>query len=217
MKIGRDSIRIEAIGQRAGGVAQHEAAAAMADIEDHAAFARLQQVGVELALVVHIGHRAAKHVGSDVALAQVLRDEFVIRPLGQEVAEIDHYGQAGLVAGFDGGIDAVPIRLPIVGRLDADDGVLVLRGEAGDGVGIEVVLLGEIADHAEAGNVDEREHAGAGAIDDGGLEELEVAPAAGAGVDHGGDAGAKAEGVWRHAQVAGPGARVACGEEDVNM
>ena len=93
----------------------------------------------------------------------------------------------------------------------------MLGGELRDGVGAKVVLLGAVAYHAEAGDIHHGEDARPGAVDHRSAKQLEVPPAAGPGVDHRRDAGAEAERVGLHAVIAGPGAGVAGGEEDVDV
>lgn len=217
MEVGRDGIGEEAVFDGAGGIAEDEAAAAMADVELDAAFACVEEVGVEFAVFVDVGNGAAEHVGGDVAGAEVFVDEFVVGALGEEIAEVDHDRDIGFGAGGNGGVNGFPIGGLVVGGFDADDDILVFGGEFGDGVGVEVVLFGGVGDHAEAGDVEHGEDAGAGAVDDGGAEDFEVAPAGGAGIDHGGDAGAEGEGIGLDGVIAGPGAGIAGGEEDVDV
>ena len=79
------------------------------------------------------------------------------------------------------------------------------------------VLLGDVRHHAESDDVQHREDACCGAIDDAVSEILEVAPPGTAHVDHRGHARAEAELVRQHAVVAGPGVLHAGGGKDVDM
>ncbi|MGC4055608.1 MAG: hypothetical protein QM757_42835 [Paludibaculum sp.] len=106
-----------------------------------------------------------------------------------------------------------------MGGFDANDHVGELLREPGQFLGLHVlgVLLDDVSHHAEAGDVDEGEDFGFGAVDHREFEELEVAPAGAAGVGHGGDSGAEAEVVRADAVIAGPGVGNDGGGEDVGV
>src|SRR5262249_30602927 len=90
--------------------------------------------------------------------------------------------------------------------LDPYDYVFVFGCHRRDLFGLEVAadLFGDVRHHSQTGDIDQSQHARANAVDDGAPESFEIAPTGAAGVDHGGDAGAKAERVRLHAVVASP-------------
>ena len=123
---------------------------------------------------VHVG----VHVGHDVARPQVLEQQVFERERGRVVAEVDHHRHVHGGSRLDRTLDRIPFSARIMRDLDPDDRGRVLldphRGEPR--VHVAEVLLDRAALHARADDVDEGEHAGAGAIDDLFLELREVPP-----------------------------------------
>ena len=128
------------------------------------------------------------------------------RPLRQEVTEVHHHRDAGQRTGLDCLVDGSPIRQPIVRALDAHDHVLVFLSQPRHFFGVEVFLLGDVGDHAEAGDVDMRQHARLEPllVDHGMTEEFEVAPTRAARVHGRGDAGRQRVRIRLHAVIARP-------------
>ena len=201
------------------GDAPEETAAAVADVEDDAALARLDESGIRLAGYQLVA-QARVHVRVDVARPQLLRDEVRERPLvGVVVAEIDHHRNVRRRCRFDRALDRGPFRSGVVRGLDADDRPLVLLRHRRGRLRIHVgeVLLELPAAHPVADDVDEGQHARARAIDDARLEVLEVPPARPAGIGHRRDANAERETVGIHAVVAGIRAGLAGAGVDVGV
>ena len=82
---------------------------AVADVEQHAAFSRLPQGGIDLAGWVLLAAQARVHVRVDVARTQLARDELGERTLGFIGAEVDHHRQRRERAGFDGAFHGDPL------------------------------------------------------------------------------------------------------------
>ena len=212
VEVGRDRVGEEAGLDRRHRDAPDEAAAAVPDVEDHAALPALQQHRIQVPRPIELAPQARVHVGVDVARPQLLRDQLFDRPFGLVRPEVHHDGNAGDGAGFDGALDRRPLRTGIVRRLDPDDEALVLERHLGSRLGLHVgeVLLELAAAHAVADDVDERQHARPRSVDDPGLEVLEVPPAGAAGVGDRRHADAEAEPVGIDTVVPGvqPGSPV---------
>ena len=74
-----------------------------------------------------------------------------------------------------------------------------------------------VTGHADAPDIQEGQHAGARTIDDGLFELREVAPARGAGIDHGRDSHAQSEGVGVDAGFAARQAHAVRSGKDVRV
>jgi hypothetical protein len=188
-----------------------KAAAAVADVEEHAAFAGLGEIRQDAAVGIDAGDRSPETVGADVACPQLPPDEFVVWPLAAEIAEVDHGREVCQDPSLDAALHRHPVRKLVMGGLDPHDLVGVLAGQVGRPPWIHVVdiLPGLDTGHAKSGDVDEGVGPGGTAVEDAEPEIFEVSPAGAAGVDHGGHAAAEAEAVGQDAVVAGPGVAVA--------
>src|SRR4051794_33819851 len=67
VEVGRDGVRQESLLHGGDGDPPGEAAAAVPDVEDHAAFAPFDHPGVQLSLIVELVPQAGEAVGVDVA------------------------------------------------------------------------------------------------------------------------------------------------------
>ena len=145
-----------------------EARRAVADVEDHAPLPALEQGRVGMPRGVELTAEPGIDVGVDVAGPELLRQQLRERLRRIGTAEIDHDGDAGERARLDGPIDGGEVRAHVVSRLDADDQALVAQRHLGRRLGLHVVevLLGPDAAHPTADDVEEREDACPGAIDD---------------------------------------------------
>ena len=188
VQVGADDVREEALLGGRHRLPPQEAAAAVADVEEHAALAGGDDVGLDLALLVDdriAPAHVAVHVRQDVARPQVLVEEIVERQRREVAAEVDHHRHLGVGAGLDRAIDRVPVAAVVVRHLDADDHARVLADAHRRQLGVHVVriLLGRPALHPRADDVEERQDPRLRGVDDVGLELAEVAPAGAAGVD----------------------------------
>ena len=196
VQVGADDVGEEALLGGRHGLPPQEAAAAVADVEDHAALAGRDDVRLDLPLLVDDRIAPAHvtvHVREDVTRPQVLVEEVVERQRREVAAEVDHHRHLGLRAGLDGAVDRVPVAAVVVGHLDPDDQALVQEDAHRRQAGVHVgqVLLGRPALHPRADDVDEGEDARLRRVDDVGLELAEVAPAGAADVDQRGLAAAE--------------------------
>ena len=149
-----------------------EASAAVADVEDDAALPALEKRRVRLARGAELAPEPGINVGVDVARPQLLREQLGKRLLRKDPAEIDHDGDAGHRARLDGSLHGRELRAGVMSRLDADDQAFVPQRHLGRRLGFHIVqvTLESHAAHAVADDVEEREDARAGAVDDPFLE-----------------------------------------------
>ena len=191
----------------------------MAHIENDSALAGLEQVGVHLSRVVQHRNRAQVGVRGDVAGPQLLHHQILKRPLGAERAEVHHHRNVRRCAGLHRALDGGPLRAGEMRGLDSNHRVFVLLGLIGCSGRVHIVhvLLDGPAAHAVAHDIQQRQHARFGAIDDAIFEIRKIAPAGAAGVDDRGHTAAKGEPVGIDAAVAGIGAALACARVDVNV
>ncbi len=163
--------------------------------------------------------QAGIHVGVDIAGTEFFRQQVIERAGRAVAAEIHHHRKVGLGAGDHRLVHGDPVIAVVVGGFDADHdvGIFLRHRRGGFAVHVGGVLLIAAAPHAAADDVEHRQHAGPGAVDDAVLEILEVAPAGAAGIDHGGDPGAESEAVRRYREVAGIGALLAGAVIDMDM
>ena len=220
VQVGRDGIGKEAFLDGRHRNAPDEAAAAMPDVEDHAALASLVKRRVQAAgRGVELRPQSGVHMRVDVAFSQLPRDRLGHGALGRCPAKIDHDRNLGDGARLDAPLDGRPLRPAVVGRLDPDDHVLVLERHLGRRLRLHVgeILLVLPAAHPVADDVQERQDARPRPVDDPVLEIREVTPPRAAGVHHGRDARPERESVRVDAVVARVGTSLARPGVHVNV
>ena len=167
---------------------QVKLAAAVTDVEDHAALAALEQRRVGVAGGVELTPQTGIDVGVDVPRTELLGEEFRQRLLRRGAAEVNHDGDTGDRARLDGPVDGNEVPAHVVCRLDPHDQPLVAQSPspppAWPACRRRSARIVDPA-HPVADDVEEREDAGPRAIDDSRLEILEISPAGAAGVGHG--------------------------------
>jgi len=111
--------------------------------------------------------------------------------------KVDHDGDICDLASLDAAIDGDPVGCTVMGRLDADDNVFMFGHHGGQGLSIHggSILFELRATHATTGDVDKSENASFRSINAAMFEVFEILPAAGAGIDDGGDASTRCDGI----------------------
>ena len=103
--------------------------------------------------------------------------------------------------------------------LDTHHHILISTRHFSDTFGQHVgdVLLHDVGHHSVAGDVDHREDASLGAVDDGGAKLVEVTITRAACINHGGNSATEAKRIRVDAVVTGPSGRNIGGVENVNV
>ena len=196
---------------RGNGDAPRKAGPAVTDVEQHAAFSRFPERRVHFARWILLAADSGVHVRVNVIRPQLDGDELRERTLRSSRTEIDHHGNVGQRARFNGALDGRPFRSGEVRGLDAhDDARIPARHVGGRLCGhVLQILLEFSAAHAVPDDVQERQNASRGAIDDALLEVLEIAPARSADVDDRRDARTRRHDIGIDAVVTGIGSGLA--------
>src|SRR5882724_4803700 len=111
----------------------------MSKIELYASRSRFSHIRIQLAVLRQEGIAICQTVSHNVAGTHFLEEEFTVAacgelPLGRHRSEVRQYGQPGLAARFDNGVDRRPgearfTKCPsIVAGLESDDKIGVFPG-----------------------------------------------------------------------------------------
>src|SRR5450432_1188058 len=176
----------------------------MPNVENNAAFPRLEQVGLNLAMSIQHRHGVQVGMGINIAGTQLLEDQILKRPLGSKSSKIDHDRNSRQSPGCHRALYGSPLWPVVVRCFNANDNGFVLHGcvRCSFGVHILEVLLDSSAAHAMTDDVQQGEDASLGPIYDSILEIVKVAPSRAARVDDRRHAGTKREPVWIDTMVA---------------
>ncbi len=219
MEVGRDRVGQKPFLDGGHGDTPQKTAAAVADVEDHAALAAFEERRIDVTGRILLATQARVDVRVDVAWTELLRDQLAQGPFGLARSEVHHDRQVRQRARLDGALDGRPLWSGIVRRLDPDNQPRMTASHVGRRLHLHVgeILFVLRAAHAVADDVEEREDAGLRSIDDARLEVLEVPPAGAAGVGDGRHADAKGKAVRIDAAVPGVRPRLTRAGIDVRM
>ena len=196
VQVGGDGVGKKTLFDSGNCIAEPEAAGAMADVEDDAAFACFQENGIEFAIGKNDGELLGEDVGVNVAGPGLLEDEVGVSAIGAG-PKIEHHGTIGSIAASYGAIDGGPRSVlaiprfigPVVGSLHANDEVGIFLDGVGASLDVHFVdILFETTTHSVGNDVKKREDTDGGVIHDALFFEEKGFGAGGTGIDDGGNA-----------------------------